>query len=230
MRKLNQTSQTAGETGFANPRNAAAGSLRQLDSRITAKRPLRLFCYALGKIEGFKSVTSQWSLLQQLKAWGLPICPLAQAGGFSDLPQIYQNLIDQRETLEYEIDGLVIKINQLKTQQLLGHAARAPRYAIAYKFPAHEVRTNVLSIAWQVGRTGQVTPVANVAPVDVNGVVVSHASLHNFSELKRKGVYQGAEIMLRRAGDVIPEVVSVVNPRLDMVYSHQNFVPVVTSL
>ena len=208
--KLNEDQRKLGNEPFANPRNAAAGSLRQLDSRITAGRSLNIFCYAIGELVGFRMPASQSLLLEQLKVWGVPVCPLAKLINHNKLAGEYKSLLAKREGLAYEIDGLVVKINQVAAQNEIGRSARAPKHAVAYKFPAEEVIATVNNIIWQVGRTGLVTPVAKLDPVSVNGVTVQSASLHNYAELVRKDVRVADSVMLRRAGDVIPEVVSVV--------------------
>ena len=209
FQRLNEACEAAGESGFANPRNAAAGSLRQLDSTVTAKRSLKIFCYGLGALQGYSEIKSQSALLQQFQAWGLPTCREARMIAQARLAQTYADLMAKRNNLPYEIDGMVVKIDSIAAQALLGTSSRAPKYALAFKFPAQEVITEIKAINWQVGRTGLVTPVAEVEPTEVTGVLVSHASLHNYSELQRKGVYPGALVRLRRAGDVIPEIVGL---------------------
>ncbi len=197
---------------FANPRNAAAGSLRQLDSRITAKRPLSFFCYGMGIISDDVSLPDTHSaLMEVLKSWGLRINPESQiVAGVKGAQAYYQRLFDKRESLEYEIDGIVYKVDSLEYQKILGFVARAPRWAIARKFPAHEEMTKVLGIDIQVGRTGALTPVARLEPVFVGGVTVSNATLHNQDEIERLDIRVGDTVVIRRAGDVIPQVVNVV--------------------
>ncbi len=208
---LNRRAIAEGEKPFANPRNAAAGSLRQLDPRITARRKLAIFCYGVGEVEGGALPDSHFDTLQSLKQWGLRISPdIALVGGVDGLLHYYRAIAERREALAYEIDGVVYKVNRLADQQQLGFVARAPRWAIAHKFPAQEELTTVLDIEVQVGRTGAITPVARLAPVHVGGVVVSNATLHNEDEVRRKDVRVGDTVVVRRAGDVIPEVVSVV--------------------
>lgn len=209
--QYNQTAIQLGEKPFANPRNAAAGSLRQLDPKITAKRPLAFYAYGLGELRDTALFPTHHSeSLQQLKAWGLPVNPEIQiCQGMSDCLQYYQQMLHKRDQLAYEIDGVVYKINAFAQQAALGFVARAPRFALAHKFPAREASTRVLAIEFQVGRTGALTPVARLQPVLVSGVTISNATLHNFDELFRKDVRVGDSVIVRRAGDVIPEVVSV---------------------
>ncbi|MCU7914980.1 MAG: NAD-dependent DNA ligase LigA [Candidatus Thiodiazotropha sp. (ex Gloverina cf. vestifex)] len=213
---LNQRARDAGEKTFVNPRNAAAGSLRQLDPRLTAKRPLSFFAYGLGEVSCDQIAESQSASMDRLKDWGLPVSPVSEV--VTDVAaciRYYQSISTQRDDLPYDIDGVVFKVDQLKLQRKLGAVSRAPRWAIAYKFPAQEMLTCVESIEFQVGRTGAVTPVARLKPVFVGGVTVSNATLHNMEEVARKDVRQGDTVIVRRAGDVIPEVVSVVNPERD---------------
>lgn len=213
---LNQRARDAGEKTFVNPRNAAAGSLRQLDPRLTAKRPLSFFAYGLGEVSSGQIAESQSASMDRLRDWGLPVSPVSKV--VTDVAaciRYYQGISTQRDDLPYDIDGVVFKVDQLNLQQKLGAVSRAPRWAIAYKFPAQEMLTCVESIEFQVGRTGAVTPVARLKPVFVGGVTVSNATLHNMEEVARKDVRQGDTVIVRRAGDVIPEVVSVVNPERD---------------
>lgn len=213
---LNQRARDAGEKTFVNPRNAAAGSLRQLDPRLTAKRPLSFFAYGLGEISSGQIAESQSASMDRLRDWGLPVSPVSKiVTDVAACIRYYQGISTQRDDLPYDIDGVVFKVDQLKLQQKLGAVSRAPRWAIAYKFPAQEMLTCVESIEFQVGRTGAVTPVARLKPVFVGGVTVSNATLHNMEEVARKDVRQGDTVIVRRAGDVIPEVVSVVNPERD---------------
>jgi len=208
---LNQRQITAGEKTFANPRNAAAGSLRQLDPQITATRPLAIYVYALGEVSDTFQFADHFSLLQQLKKWGLPICPEIQlAKGASGCQKYYQYLADKRNSLPYEIDGVVFKVNNFQQQQRMGFVAKAPRWAIAHKFPAQEEMTEIIAIDVQVGRTGALTPVARLTPVFVGGVTVTNATLHNQDEIDRKDIRVGDTVIVRRAGDVIPQVVKVV--------------------
>jgi DNA ligase (NAD+) len=210
--ELNKRAENIGEKIFANPRNAAAGSLRQLDPKITAKRQLDLFCYSIGEIKGFDLPQTHGECLKQLKLWGFRVCPeiLMHQPGIASCLAFYKHLGDKRATLPYEIDGVVYKIDNLVLQKTLGFVSRAPRFAIAHKYPAQEEMTQVLAIEFQVGRTGAITPVARFAPVFVGGVMVSNATLHNIDEVHRKDVHVGDTVIIRRAGDVIPEVVSVI--------------------
>jgi DNA ligase (NAD+) len=214
FQELNRGAEQRGERSFANPRNAAAGSLRQLDSRITARRPLEIFCYALGEHSGGTLATRQSELLAQLAEWGLRVCPERQlVVGVDGCRDYYRQLGARREQLDYEIDGVVYKVDSLADQARLGTLSRAPRWAIAHKFPAQEALTRVLAIEVQVGRTGAITPVAKLEPVQVGGVTVTSATLHNAAEVERKDVRVGDTVYVRRAGDVIPEVVKVVPER-----------------
>ncbi len=210
---LNQRAREAGEKPFVNPRNAAAGSLRQLDPRLTAQRPLNFFAYGFGEISGGPLATTQSGCMQRLKDWGLPISRLARVvEGVEGCVAYYREIMAQRDGLPYDIDGVVYKVDDLTLQGELGFVSRAPRWAIAYKFPAQEEMTRVEAIEFQVGRTGAITPVARLQPVFVGGVTVSNATLHNMDEVARKDVRPGDTVVVRRAGDVIPEVVSVVDP------------------
>ena len=212
--KLNQQALRKGEKVFVNPRNAAAGSLRQLDSKITASRPLSFYAYSVGVVEGGKLSLSHYERFIQLKKWGLPMCPeTQQVDGLLEVKQFYQDILNRRDELAYEIDGVVIKIDNVALQERLGFVARAPRWAIAYKFPAQEEITVLNDVEFQVGRTGAITPVAKLKPVFVGGVTVSNATLHNADEIERLGVMVGDEVIIRRAGDVIPQIVSVVLER-----------------
>ncbi|GAA0361007.1 NAD-dependent DNA ligase LigA [Bowmanella denitrificans] len=212
--KLNQSQVEQGKKVFANPRNAAAGSLRQLDSRITASRPLTFYAYSVGLAEGGALADSHYGRLQQLKDWGLPLCPeIRLVEDAKGCTAFYQQILQKRDNLAYEIDGVVIKLNDLALQQELGFVARAPRWAIAWKFPAQEEMTELLDVEFQVGRTGAITPVARLKPVFVGGVTVSNATLHNQDEIQRLGIKIGDTVIIRRAGDVIPQVVSVVEAK-----------------
>lgn len=207
---LNARQVADGEKTFANPRNAAAGSLRQLDSRITARRPLTLFCYGWGEHSG-ELPASHYEVLMQLTEWGLPVSPLVRrVNGLAECLEYYEQMALDRPELPYEIDGVVFKVDRRDWQRELGQVARAPRWAIARKFPAEEAVTELLAIDVQVGRTGAITPVARLAPVQVGGVVVANATLHNEDEIRRKGLRIGGQVVVRRAGDVIPQVVGVV--------------------
>ncbi|MCH8618553.1 NAD-dependent DNA ligase LigA [Undibacterium sp. TS12] len=207
--KLNQRQRDAGGKEFANPRNAAAGSLRQLDSKITAQRSLRFFAYGIGLVEGMEIPGSHRALLDWYRQAGIPVCEEnAVVLGAAGLLEFYQAIQKKREALDYEIDGVVYKVNDFAAQQSLGFVSRAPRFAIAHKFPAQEALTTVLDIEVQVGRTGAITPVARLAPVFVGGVTVTNATLHNEEEIQRKDIRIGDTVSVRRAGDVIPEVVA----------------------
>ncbi len=207
-----------GEKTFVNPRNAAAGAVRQLDPAIAARRPLSFFAYGVGEItapqQGGPAFTTHFDLLQQLRHWGFPVCELvAIATGAEELAAYHERIGRQRETLGFDIDGVVYKVNRLALQQRLGFVTREPRWAVAHKYPAQEQLTTVLAIEVQVGRTGKLTPVAKLAPVFVGGVTVTNATLHNEDEARRKDVRVGDTVVVRRAGDVIPEVVSVLMER-----------------
>jgi len=199
------------EKTFANPRNAAAGSLRQLDPRITRTRPLEMYCYGVGVMQAREAAVKHSDVLQQLQHWGMRVSQEVKVVKGAEGCQAYYNaILDRRAQLDYEIDGVVYKINNLDDQQKLGQLARAPRWAIAHKFPAEEELTTLLDIDVQVGRTGKLTPVARLQPVFVGGVTVTNATLHNQDEIDRKDVRIGDTVIVRRAGDVIPEVVSAV--------------------
>ncbi|EMM6762771.1 NAD-dependent DNA ligase LigA [Pluralibacter gergoviae] len=209
--KINDDARRTGGKVFANPRNAAAGSLRQLDPRITAKRPLTFFCYGVGILEGGELPGSHMARLQQFKAWGLPVSDRVK---LCDTPEevlaYYHKVEEDRPTLGFDIDGVVIKVDSIELQEQLGFVARAPRWATAFKFPAQEQMTFVRDVEFQVGRTGAITPVARLEPVQVAGVLVSNATLHNADEIERLGLRIGDKVVIRRAGDVIPQVVNVV--------------------
>ncbi|PML77989.1 NAD-dependent DNA ligase LigA [Enterovibrio norvegicus] len=211
--KLNEKNLKKGEKAFANPRNAAAGSLRQLDPKITATRPLRFYAYSVGVMsEAFGD--SHIGRLEQLRQWGIPLSPeVKKVNGLDNVIAYYQDIMERRNALPYEIDGVVIKADAIATQEQLGFVARAPRWAIAYKFPAQEEITTLLDVEFQVGRTGAITPVAKLDPVFVGGVTVSNATLHNADEIARLGVKIGDTVIIRRAGDVIPQIVNVVESR-----------------
>lgn len=208
---LNAKARANDEKTFVNPRNAAAGSLRQLDSRITASRNLAMFCYSIGLVEGANLPDTHGEAMQQLAEWGFSICPENQlVKGAEGCIQYYQEIGEKRESLPYEIDGVVYKVNRFDQQQTLGFVSRAPRWAIAHKFPAQEQMTVLNDIEFQVGRTGALTPVARLEPVFVGGVTVTNATLHNMDEIRRKDVRIGDTVIVRRAGDVIPEVARIV--------------------
>ncbi len=211
--KLNEYQKETGGKVFANPRNAAAGSLRQLDSKITAKRPLMFYAYSLGVVQpdSFDLPSTHSARLAQLGKWGLPLCPdIDTAEGGKGCLNYYNHILEKRDNLPYDIDGVVFKVDRIELQNTLGFVARAPRWAIAQKFPAQEEVTKLVDVEFQVGRTGAITPVARLEPVFVGGVTVSNATLHNQDEISRLGVKVGDTVVIRRAGDVIPQVVSVV--------------------
>jgi len=211
--RFNDNARKRDEKVFANPRNAAAGSLRQLDSRITAKRPLHFYAYSLGVVseqDQEQLADSHYERLQQLSAWGLPINDeVKRVESVEACETYYQAMLEKRDRLRYEIDGIVYKVDSIRMQNELGFVARAPRWAIARKFPAQEQLTRITGVDFQVGRTGAITPVARLEPVSVGGVTVSNATLHNADEVARLGVMIGDTVSIRRAGDVIPQVVSV---------------------
>nr|VFJ54001.1 MAG: DNA ligase (NAD+) [Candidatus Kentron sp. FM]VFJ59183.1 MAG: DNA ligase (NAD+) [Candidatus Kentron sp. FM]VFK12228.1 MAG: DNA ligase (NAD+) [Candidatus Kentron sp. FM] len=212
--RLNALQGERGEKVFANPRNAAAGSLRQLDPAITASRPLTMLCYGVGVVEGESPEDGLWDrhdrVLERLSRWGLRVSPAIKVvHGAPGCIDYYHRIMERRSQLGYEIDGVVYKVNSLPDQTRLGRVARAPRWAIAHKFPAQEQMTRVLDIEIQVGRTGAITPVARLEPVRVGGVTITNATLHNQDEVARKDVRVGDSVTVRRAGDVIPEVVRV---------------------
>ncbi|MFL6659649.1 MAG: NAD-dependent DNA ligase LigA [Massilia sp.] len=209
--RLNARQRDAAQKEYANPRNAAAGSLRQLDSRVTSSRKLSFFAYGIGSLEGAAMPSSHSALLDWYQTLGLPVCrERAVVAGAAGLLAFYRDIGKRRSGLPYEIDGVVYKVDRLEDQQQLGFVSRAPRFAIAHKFPAEEALTQVLDIEVQVGRTGAITPVARLASVFVGGVNVTNATLHNESEVRRKDIRIGDTVIVRRAGDVIPEVVSFV--------------------
>jgi DNA ligase (NAD+) len=211
---LNARAREAGEKAFVNPRNAAAGSLRQLDPRITATRPLSFFSYGFGEVEPGPIAATHSAAIRKLREWGLPISPeLAVVQGVTGCLEYYQRIAARRDLLAYDIDGVVFKVDALEQQRQLGFVSKAPRWAIAHKFPAQEELTRVEAVEFQVGRTGAITPVARLEPVFVGGVTVSNATLHNMDEVLRKDVRSGDTVIVRRAGDVIPEVVQVVLER-----------------
>jgi len=212
--EYNERAREAGEKTFVNPRNAAAGSLRQLDPRLTAERPLDMYVYSVGFVDGGALPERHSEILNQLQLWGLKTCPQRRVvEGVDGCLAYYAEMAARREALSYEIDGIVYKVDELRLQRELGFVSRAPRWAIAHKFPAQEEMTKVVGIEFQVGRTGALTPVARLDPVFVGGVTVSNATLHNIDELHRTDVRVGDSVIVRRAGDVIPEVVSVIRSR-----------------
>lgn len=212
--RLNEKAIERGEKTFANPRNAAAGSLRQLDSSITRQRPLDMYCYSVGYVEGGDLADTHYGNLMRLKGWGMRVNPeIEVASGANELQSYHDRILAKRNALEYEIDGIVYKVNDLKLQRELGFVSRAPRWATAHKFPAQEELTTLLGVEFQVGRTGAITPVARLQPVFVGGVTVSNATLHNMDEVARMDVRIGDTVIVHRAGDVIPKVVKVVLER-----------------
>jgi DNA ligase (NAD+) len=207
--RLNKRQAELGEKIYANPRNLTAGSLKQLDPKITASRPLNFVAYSLGGVEHLGTISSHWEFLAAVKEWGLPASAYARRClSLDDVVAYYDDLVQKRESLVFEIDGVVIKLNDFGYQREAGNRARSPRWAVAWKFPPHEERTRILGIDIQVGRTGALTPVARLEPVPVGGVVVSNATLHNEDEIEKKGILIGDWVFIRRAGDVIPEVVA----------------------
>ena len=214
FRAFNEQAEKKGEKTFVNPRNAAAGSLRQLDPRLTAERPLDIYVYSVGIVDGGALPKRHSETLDQLQEWGFKVCPERRVvEGIDGCLAYYGEIGNKRDALSYDIDGVVYKVNELEYQRELGFVSRAPRWAIAHKFPAEEELTVVKDIEFQVGRTGAVTPVARLEPVFVGGVTVSNATLHNMDELHRKDVRVGDTVIVRRAGDVIPEVVKIVPER-----------------
>jgi DNA ligase (NAD+) len=212
--RLNQAQEARGDKRFANPRNAAAGSLRQLDPNITANRPLTFFAYGLGAVDGMPVPLTHSAVMDLLATFRLPVArERSTVSGLQGLLDYYNAIGTKRQSLPYDIDGVVYKVNHLRQQEELGFVSRAPRWAIAHKFPAQEALTEVLDITVQVGRTGAITPVARLKPVFVGGVTVTNATLHNEDEVRRKDVHIGDTVSVRRAGDVIPEVVNVVAER-----------------
>ncbi len=210
----NEAARKAGEKTFVNPRNAAAGSLRQLDPKLTAERPLDMYVYSVGLVEDGEMPGKHSEILARLQSWGLKTCPESRVvEGVDGCLEYYSAIGNKRDDLAYDIDGVVYKVDSIAMQRELGFVSRAPRWAIAHKFPAQEELTTVEDVEFQVGRTGALTPVARLAPVFVGGVTVSNATLHNIDELHRKDVRVGDTVIVRRAGDVIPEVVSVVASR-----------------
>jgi DNA ligase (NAD+) len=213
FQELNQQRERSGESLFANPRNAAAGSLRQLDSSITAKRSLDIYCYGVGQVSG-QSFETHWELLESLHHWGLKVNPhRKRCRRIEEVLEFHRELDDFREKLPFEIDGVVIKVNSLRLQETLGTIARSPRWALAFKFKPKQVTTKILDIIVQVGRTGALTPTAIMDPVHIGGVEVSRATLHNKAEIKRKDVRIGDTVVVQRAGDVIPEIVRVLKDK-----------------
>jgi DNA ligase (NAD+) len=213
FKELNRKREEMGEPVFANPRNAAAGSVRQLDSKITAERPLEIYCYGIGEVRG-KTFKTHWEILQTFPKWGFRTNPdIQKCQNIEEVLEYYHKMNEKRETLPYEIDGIVMKVDGLDLQTRLGEIARSPRWAMAFKFQPKQETTKILDIRVQVGRTGALTPVAVMEPVKVGGVEVSRATLHNQDEIDKKDVRVGDTIVIQRAGDVIPEVVQVVTSK-----------------
>lgn len=223
--RMNKAQEEAGEKIFANPRNGAAGSLRQLDATITAKRPLKFFGYSLGEVsEPFAE--TQEGIRKKLSSWGFDVpLPATVVDSAEKLAAFHAQVYHDRPEIPYDLDGVVYKVNRLDYQQRLGFISRSPRWATAHKFPAEQAETILNKISIQVGRTGVLTPVAELEPVNVGGVIVSRATLHNEDEVERKGVYEGARIIIQRAGDVIPQVVRVVNPMPGKVFKFPSTCP-----
>ncbi|MBI4356785.1 MAG: NAD-dependent DNA ligase LigA [Gammaproteobacteria bacterium] len=219
---LNEALQKKGGKCFVNPRNAAAGSLRQLDPKVTAERSLSMLCYGIGGTRGFQTPQTMALLLDKLAEWGCSVIPERKvASSINECFELYDGLRARRSELPFEMDGMVIKVNRLDYQERLGAISKSPRWAIAYKFPAQEEMTQVLAITFQVGRTGALTPVAHLKPVFVGGVTVGNATLHNMDEVRRLDVRVGDRVIIRRAGDVIPQVVKVI---VEMRPSHTGIV------
>ncbi|MDZ7344480.1 MAG: NAD-dependent DNA ligase LigA [candidate division KSB1 bacterium] len=213
FKKLNERRVKTGEAPFINPRNAASGSLRQLDPKLTAERPLDMYAHSLGQVSGYEFKT-QWEALETFKKWGFKVNPLSKVcRGLDEALAHYRKLGELRESLPYEIDGAVVKVNSFELQRRAGMRTRSPRWAIAYKYEAQQATTQILDIQAQVGRTGTITPVAIMQPVMVGGVTVSRATLHNEDEIERLGVMIGDWVVIQRAGDVIPEVVKVIESK-----------------
>jgi DNA ligase (NAD+) len=213
FRKMNLEREEDGEDPFANPRNAAAGSIRQLDPRITASRPLSIYCYAPGKVEGIE-FQSQTAFLSAISQWGLPVNPLVRrCYGVAEVGDYYGEMAEGRDSLPYEIDGVVVKVDSFALQRELGEKSRSPSWAIAWKFPPRQAITVIEDIVAQVGRTGVITPTANLRPVELSGVTVARATLHNWEEMLRKDIRIGDTVLVERAGDVIPAVVKVLTDR-----------------
>ena len=212
--RLNRELEKRGEKTFANPRNAAAGSLRQLDPNVTAQRPLDFSAYGFGKVEGGELPRRHSEIMDRFMEWGIKVArERTRVTGVEPAVAYYKAMLDKRESLDFDMDGCVFKVDRLDEQEKLGYTTRAPRWAIAYKFPAEEAVTRVLDVVWQVGRTGALTPVAKLEPVHVGGVTVSSATLHNIDEIRRKDIRIGDWVWVRRAGEVIPEVVRVIKER-----------------
>ena len=221
--RLNERAEKEGGKVFVNPRNTAAGAIRQLDSRNTAKIPLQMYCYSIGVVQGIELPDKLSSVFGKLAEWGLPVNPEQRTEqGIAGCLKYCMQLLNKRNTLGYEIDGAVVKVDDLKAQNKLGQNTKSPRWAMAYKFPAEEKSTKVLDVEFQVGRTGTITPVARLEPVFVGGVTVSNTTLHNMNEIERLGLRIGDTVVVRRAGDVIPKVVKVINSKRSAKYKAVN--------
>ena len=233
FKELNEYQISLGQKTFANPRNAAAGSLRQLDPKITAKRKLKFYAYSLGQVDQDLELTNHTDILEYIHNAGVPISSYSQrVVGINQMQHFYEDILKKRNSLPFDIDGIVYKVNSIKNQENLGYVSRAPRWAIAYKFPAEEAETVVNDINVQVGRTGVITPVARLQPVFVSGVTVTNATLHNEDEMLRKDIRIGDSVIVRRAGDVVPEVVRVIKekrPSTAKVFKMPQYCPICNS-
>ncbi len=233
FKELNEYQISLGQKTFANPRNAAAGSLRQLDPKITAKRKLKFYAYSLGQVDQDLELTNHTDILEYIHNAGIPISSYSQrVVGINQMQHFYEDILKKRNNLPFDIDGIVYKVNSIKNQENLGYVSKAPRWAIAYKFPAEEAETVVNDINVQVGRTGVVTPVARLQPVFVSGVTVTNATLHNEDEMLRKDIRIGDSVIVRRAGDVVPEVVRVIKekrPSTAKVFKMPQYCPICNS-
>ena len=233
FKELNEYQISLGQKTFANPRNAAAGSLRQLDPKITAKRKLKFYAYSLGQVDRDLELTNHTDILEYINNAGIPISSYSQrVVGINQMQHFYEDILKKRNNLPFDIDGIVYKVNSIKNQENLGYVSRAPRWAIAYKFPAEEAETVVNDINVQVGRTGVITPVARLQPVFVSGVTVTNATLHNEDEMLRKDIRIGDSVIVRRAGDVVPEVVRVIKekrPSTAKVFKMPQYCPICNS-
>ena len=233
FKELNEYQISLGQKTFANPRNAAAGSLRQLDPKITAKRKLKFYAYSLGQVDQDLELTNHTDILEYIHNAGVPISSYSQrVVGINQMQHFYEDILKKRNSLPFDIDGIVYKVNSIKNQENLGYVSKAPRWAIAYKFPAEEAETVVNDINVQVGRTGVITPVARLHPVFVSGVTVTNATLHNEDEMLRKDIRIGDSVIVRRAGDVVPEVVRVIKekrPSTAKVFKMPQYCPICNS-
>ena len=233
FKELNEYQISLGQKTFANPRNAAAGSLRQLDPKITAKRKLKFYAYSLGQVDQDLELTNHTDILEYIHNAGVPISSYSQrVVGINQMQHFYEDILKKRNSLPFDIDGIVYKVNSIKNQENLGYVSRAPRWAIAYKFPAEEAETVVNDINVQVGRTGVITPVARLHPVFVSGVTVTNATLHNEDEMLRKDIRIGDSVIVRRAGDVVPEVVRVIKekrPSTAKIFKMPQYCPICNS-